>query len=70
MRVRGLLRADHRQKVIFTQGSQGMRGASRAVIQRKGVLSSGKSKCKDPEAEPARRPAWMQQRGGVASPEA
>ena len=63
MTVRGLLRADHREKAIFAYGSQRMRGASRAVIQRKGVLSSGKSKGKDPEAEPARRPAWMQQGG-------
>ena len=41
-----------------------MRGASRAIIQRKSMLSSRKSKCKDPEAEPARRPEWMEQREG------
>ena len=69
MRVRGQLRADRREKMIFAQVSPGMRGASRAVIQRKGVLSSGKSKCKDPEAEPARRTAWMQQGGGGARDE-
>lgn len=35
----GLLRADHTEKVIFGQGSKGRRGASRAVMQRKSVLS-------------------------------
>lgn len=67
MRVGGLFRTDHAEKVIFGQGSKGMRGASRAIIQRKSMLSSRKSKCKDPEAESARRPEWTEQREGGGS---
>ena len=46
MRVGGLLRADHTEKVIFGQGSKGMRGASRTVMQGKSVLSSGTASTK------------------------
>lgn len=56
---------DLTEKVISDQRSTGMWGAGQAVIRER-AFQAGNSKCKDPEAEPA-RPEQMEQREGGKS---